>query len=152
MTDVSFDALVLDRPARARVPRMRGLTLVREIGREALYGLARNRFRAGLSMLGISWGIVSVVMLLSYGNGFHGALTRGFANAFGSGVAVAVARADEHAGRRGAGGQARAADDCRRSCGRGAAARPVREPRARAEHDRGIRDQAVQLPGARGVA
>ena len=31
-----------------------------------------NRFRAGLSMLGISWGIVSVVMLLSYGNGFHG--------------------------------------------------------------------------------
>jgi putative ABC transport system permease protein len=88
MTEVSFDALVLDRPARARVPRVRGLTLVREIGREALYGLARNRFRAGLSMLGISWGIVSVVMLLSYGNGFHGALTRGFANAFGSGVVV----------------------------------------------------------------
>ena len=68
--------------------RMRGLTLVREIAREAMYGLARNRFRAGLSMLGISWGIVSVVMLLSYGNGFHGALSRGFANAFGSGVVI----------------------------------------------------------------
>ena len=40
MTDVSFDALVLDRPAGARVPRMRGLTLVREIGREAQWHLA----------------------------------------------------------------------------------------------------------------
>jgi putative ABC transport system permease protein len=69
-------------------PRFRGLALAREIVREALYGLSRNRFRAGLSMLGISWGIVSVVMLLSYGNGFHAALERGFANAFGEGVVI----------------------------------------------------------------
>jgi len=88
MTEISFDALVLDRPALKTVSRMRGLTLVREVAREAIYGLARNRFRAGLSMLGISWGIVSVVMLLAYGNGFHGALSRGFANAFGSGVVI----------------------------------------------------------------
>src|SRR5512134_2250412 len=88
MTEISFDALVVAKPAVARVPRLRGWTLLREITREALYGLARNRFRAGLSMLGISWGIVSVVMLLAYGNGFHGALTRGFANAFGAGVVV----------------------------------------------------------------
>jgi putative ABC transport system permease protein len=88
MTEIGFDELVLNRPAVARAPRLRGLTLVREITREAMYGLARNRFRAGLSMLGISWGIVSVVMLLAYGNGFHGALSRGFANAFGAGVAV----------------------------------------------------------------
>ncbi len=72
----------------ARPARFRGLALTREIVREALYGLARNRFRAGLSMLGISWGIVSVVMLLSYGNGFHAALQRGFANAFGAGVTI----------------------------------------------------------------
>ena len=72
----------------ARPARFRGLALTREIVREALYGLARNRFRAGLSMLGISWGIVSVVMLLAYGQGFQGALSRGFANAFGSGVVV----------------------------------------------------------------
>ena len=39
-------------------------------------------------MLGISWGIVSVVMLLAYGNGFHAALSRGFANAFGEGVFI----------------------------------------------------------------
>ena len=88
MTEISFDGVVVQRPAVARVPRLRGLTLLREIAREAMYGLVRNRFRAGLSMLGISWGIVSVVMLLAYGNGFHGALSRGFANAFGSGVAV----------------------------------------------------------------
>ena len=68
--------------------RFRGLTLLREIVREAMYGLSRNRFRAGLSMLGISWGIVSVVMLLAYGNGFHSALARGFANAFGAGVVI----------------------------------------------------------------
>src|SRR4029077_1213777 len=56
--------------------------------REAMHGLARRRFRAGLAMLGISWGIVSVVMLLAYGNGFRDALAAGFANAFGSGVVI----------------------------------------------------------------
>jgi len=44
--------------------------------------------RAGLSMLGISWGIVSVVMLLAYGNGFDAALLRGFEGAFGDGVSI----------------------------------------------------------------
>ena len=34
--------------------------------------------RAGLATLGISWGIISVVMLLAYGNGFRDALARGF--------------------------------------------------------------------------
>ena len=64
---------------------MRVLT---EVFREAMHGLARNRFRAGLAMLGISWGIVSVVMLLAYGNGFRDALAAGFSNAFGSGVVI----------------------------------------------------------------
>ena len=59
-----------------------------EIWREALVGLVRNRVRAGLSMLGISWGIVSVVMLLAYGEGFNQALLRGFKGAFGDGVTV----------------------------------------------------------------
>jgi putative ABC transport system permease protein len=60
----------------------------RQIIREALAGLVRNRTRAGLSMLGISWGIVSVVMLLAYGNGFDEALIRGFQGAFGDGVSI----------------------------------------------------------------
>ena len=59
-----------------------------EIVREAGGGLLRNRVRALLSMLGISWGIVSVVMLLAYGEGFNQALLRGFRGAFGDGVSV----------------------------------------------------------------
>lgn len=62
--------------------------VLREIAREAIVGLLRNRVRAGLSMLGISWGIVSVVMLLAYGDGFSQALDRGFKGAFGDGVTV----------------------------------------------------------------
>jgi putative ABC transport system permease protein len=59
-----------------------------DIAREAVVGLVRNRVRAGLSMLGISWGIVSVVMLLAYGEGFNQALLRGFQGAFGDGVTI----------------------------------------------------------------
>ena len=59
-----------------------------DIVREATTGLLRNRMRAGLSMLGISWGIVSVVMLLAYGEGFNQALLRGFKGAFGDGVSI----------------------------------------------------------------
>jgi putative ABC transport system permease protein len=66
----------------------KSLRLFREITREAMIGLLRNRLRAGLSMLGISWGIVSVVMLLAYGEGFNQALLRGFQGAFGDGVSV----------------------------------------------------------------
>ena len=104
MGEPTFDT-VLPHPAIAGgVPRRLSLTL--EIVREAMYGLSRNRFRAGLSMLGISWGIVSVVMLLAYGNGFHAALSRGFANAFGAGVVIvwpgqtSMQAGGERAGRR----------------------------------------------------
>ena len=69
--------------------RAAGRAMLGDIVREAAIGLSRNRVRAGLSMLGISWGIVSVVMLLSYGNGFQAALERGFRGAFGDGVVIA---------------------------------------------------------------
>jgi putative ABC transport system permease protein len=65
--------------------------VLREIVREAFFGLARNRVRSGLSMLGISWGIVSVVMLLAYGEGFNQAILRGFNGAFGDGVSIVFA-------------------------------------------------------------
>jgi len=39
-------------------------------------------------MLGISWGIVSVVVLLAYGEGFNQALARGFQGAFSDGVSI----------------------------------------------------------------
>jgi putative ABC transport system permease protein len=94
--------------ARAANPRRRrrGLSVLREVVREALHGIVRNRFRAALSMLGIAWGIVSVVMLLAYGDGFHNAIAAGFRGAFGSGVAViwpgqtSLQAGGERAGRR----------------------------------------------------
>lgn len=74
--------------------------------REALVGLARNHVRAALSMLGIAWGIVSVVVLLAYGEGFNQALLRGFQGAFGDGVTImfggqtSMQAGGERAGRR----------------------------------------------------
>lgn len=97
---------VLGRPVVAGTARFSGRRVLVEVGREALHGLLRNRFRAGLAMLGISWGIVSVVMLLSYGNGFRDALSAGFRNAFGSGVVISwpgqtsMGAGGERAGRR----------------------------------------------------
>ena len=104
----------VSRPARgaaaagrgAAVRSMTSAHVLSEIAREAVFGLVRNRVRAGLSMLGISWGIVSVVMLLAYGEGFNAALLRGFKGAFGDGVTIMFAgqtsmqAGGERAGRR----------------------------------------------------
>jgi putative ABC transport system permease protein len=82
---------VHDRPlVGVAAPRRRWRTLVSlvEIVREACYGLYHHRFRAALSMLGISWGIISVVVLLAYGDGFRGALDAGFRGAFSDGTVV----------------------------------------------------------------
>ena len=78
----------------------------REVAREAMAGLMRNRVRAVLAMVGISWGIVSVVMLLAYGDGFNQAILRGFRGAFGDGVSIvfpgqtSMQAGGERAGRR----------------------------------------------------
>lgn len=84
-----------DEPARASVRRppavARGFwswSIAREIIREAFYSLYHHRFRAALSMLGISWGIIAVVMLLAYGSGFRTALEAGFRGAFSDGTVV----------------------------------------------------------------
>ncbi len=61
---------------------------LRDIFTEACVGLYHHRFRAALSMLGISWGIVSVVVLLAYGDGFRSALDAGFRGAFSDGTVV----------------------------------------------------------------
>lgn len=80
--------------------------MIVEILREGMSGLFRNRVRAALSMLGISWGIVSVVVLLAYGQGFGDSLDRGFKGAFGDGVTVmfpgqtSLQAGGERAGRR----------------------------------------------------
>jgi putative ABC transport system permease protein len=58
-----------------------------EIFREAWAALGRNPVRSLLTMTGISWGIVAVTLLLSYGAGFRGVLMYTF-EVFGKGAVV----------------------------------------------------------------
>ena len=59
-----------------------------------------------MTMLGIAWGIVTVVLLMAYGNGFNRALIVGFRGAFSDGVVVtyggqtSVQAGGERAGKR----------------------------------------------------
>src|SRR5438445_126886 len=82
-------AAVMAMPSTSLTRGRSRLALFREIVREASYGLYHHWFRAALSMLGISWGIISVVILLAYGDGFGGALDAGFRGAFSDGTVVA---------------------------------------------------------------
>src|SRR6202034_3550451 len=45
---------------------------------QSLASLNRNRTRSGLTMLGIIWGLVTVVLLLSYGRSVGQEVLRGF--------------------------------------------------------------------------
>jgi len=49
-----------------------------EIVRQSIESLLRNRLRSGLTMLGIVWGLVTVVLLLSYGNSLGREVLNGF--------------------------------------------------------------------------
>ncbi len=62
------------------------MSLFKEIVGQAASALIAHRFRASLTMVGIAWGIVTVVLLMAYGNGFHDALMVGFRNAFSDGT------------------------------------------------------------------
>jgi putative ABC transport system permease protein len=55
---------------------------------EAWTALKRNRTRSFLTMLGIVWGIVTVTLLIAYGNSFRSILVNGF-DAFGKSVVIA---------------------------------------------------------------
>jgi putative ABC transport system permease protein len=48
-----------------------GSTMVLELGRQAYNALKHNRRRSVLTMLGMAWGIATVVLLLAYGSGFE---------------------------------------------------------------------------------
>ena len=60
----------------------------REVILQAFTALINHRFRAAMTMLGISWGIVTVVLLMAYGDGFHRALMFGFRGAFSDGTVI----------------------------------------------------------------
>src|SRR2546425_6306143 len=52
--------------------------MIRHILSEALNALNHYKLRSALTMLSVTWGIASLVLLLSYGNGFATALVKAF--------------------------------------------------------------------------
>jgi putative ABC transport system permease protein len=62
--------------------------MLKQIILEAWIALKRNRTRTALTMAGIVWGIVTVTLLIAYGNSFRSVLVNGF-DAFGRSVVIA---------------------------------------------------------------
>ncbi|HXM63422.1 MAG TPA: ABC transporter permease [Terriglobales bacterium] len=63
--------------------------MFRDLFQEAYGAMRHNRRRTALTMLGMAWGIATVVMLLAYGDGFGRACANIFAN-FGTKLMILV--------------------------------------------------------------
>jgi len=63
--------------------------MMRDILRESWTAMKHNRRRTALTMLGMAWGIATVVLLLAYGNGFAEACANIFAS-FGTKTMILV--------------------------------------------------------------
>jgi putative ABC transport system permease protein len=63
--------------------------MLRDLLQEAYTAMRHNRRRTALTMLGMAWGIATVVMLLAYGDGFGQACANIFAN-FGNKLVIVV--------------------------------------------------------------
>ena len=63
--------------------------MMRDLLQEAYTAMRHNRRRTALTMLGMAWGIATVVMLLAYGDGFGQACENIFAN-FGTKLVIVV--------------------------------------------------------------
>ena len=63
--------------------------MFRDLFQEAYGAMRHNRRRTALTMLGMGWGIATVVMLLAYGDGFGQACANIFAN-FGTKLVIVV--------------------------------------------------------------
>jgi putative ABC transport system permease protein len=72
--------------------------MFRDLLQEAYGAMRHNRRRTALTMLGMAWGIATVVMLLAYGNGFGQACVNIFANFGNKLVVVAPGRTSTEAG------------------------------------------------------
>jgi len=81
--------------------------MLKDLLHEAYGAMRHNRRRTALTMLGMAWGIATVVMLLAYGNGFGRACANIFAN-FGTKLMILVpGRSSMQAGGQKAGEQLR---------------------------------------------
>jgi putative ABC transport system permease protein len=78
-----------------------------DLGKQAYSALRHNRRRSLLTMLGMAWGIATVVLLLAYGSGFQNALMIAFRTFGGNLVAVFPGRTSLQAGGSKAGTQIR---------------------------------------------
>ena len=77
--------------------------MLRDLLQEAYGAMKYNRRRTALTMLGMAWGIATVLLLLAYGNGFGRAAANIFAN-FGTKLMIMVpGRSSMQAGGRKAG-------------------------------------------------
>jgi putative ABC transport system permease protein len=63
--------------------------MIRDLLQESYNAMRHNRRRTALTMLGMAWGIATVVILLAYGNGFGMALVNIMAN-FGTKLMIVV--------------------------------------------------------------
>ncbi len=63
--------------------------MIRDLLQESYEAMRHNRRRTALTMLGMAWGIATVVMLLAYGDGFGRACANIFAN-FGTKLMIVV--------------------------------------------------------------
>src|ERR1700686_691640 len=82
-----------------------------ELGKQAYGALKHNRRRSVLTMLGMAWGIATVVLLLAYGSGFQNALMIAFRTFGGNLVAIFPGRTSVQAGGTKAGVQVRLTRD-----------------------------------------
>src|SRR6266403_2698476 len=65
------------------------LQMIQDLLQESYNAMRHNRRRTALTMLGMAWGIATVVMLLAYGDGFGRACANIFAN-FGTKLVIVV--------------------------------------------------------------
>lgn len=82
-----------------------------ELGKQAYQALRHNRRRSLLTMLGMAWGIATVVLLLAYGSGFQSALMIAFRTFGGNLIAIFPGRTSLQAGGSKAGTQIRLTTD-----------------------------------------
>ena len=81
--------------------------MMRDLLQESYNAMRHNRRRTALTMLGMAWGIATLVMLLAYGDGFGRACANIFAN-FGTKLFIVVpGRSSMQAGGQKAGAQVR---------------------------------------------
>ena len=78
-----------------------------DIGKQAYGAMRHNRSRSLLTMLGMAWGIATVVLLLAYGSGFQRGLMAAFTTFGGNLIAIFPGRTELQAGGTKAGTQVR---------------------------------------------